>query len=121
MKVLSIQQPWAELIVSGLKDIENRDWPTKFRGEFLIHASKRFDKESLKFISENFGIYEGKTEMDFLLGGIVGKSEIIDCVIKSDSPWFFGKFGFVLHNSQRINFIPIKGKLGFWNFIAKHE
>jgi hypothetical protein len=40
MKALSIRQPWAWLILNAGKDIENRDWLTRFRGPFLIHASK---------------------------------------------------------------------------------
>lgn len=38
MKALSIQQPWAWLIVNGYKDVENRDWNTKFRGRFYVHG-----------------------------------------------------------------------------------
>ena len=34
MKILSICQPWAYLISSGSKNIENRTWPTKYRGRF---------------------------------------------------------------------------------------
>ena len=37
---LSIRQPWAWLIVNGFKDIENRDWPTNFRGRLLVHAGQ---------------------------------------------------------------------------------
>lgn len=47
MKVLSIRQPWAWLIMTGLKDIENRTWNTDFRGRFAIHASKKFDWDAL--------------------------------------------------------------------------
>lgn len=39
MKVISIMQPWATLIVLGHKKIETRSWNTKYRGEILIHAS----------------------------------------------------------------------------------
>ena len=39
MKVLSIQQPYASLIMLGFKTIETRSWATKYRGELLIHAS----------------------------------------------------------------------------------
>jgi hypothetical protein len=35
---LSIRQPWAWLIVQGHKPIENRTWPTTYRGPLLIHA-----------------------------------------------------------------------------------
>ncbi len=44
MLALSIRQPWAYLIASGIKTIENRSWPTKHRGPFIIHASKLFDE-----------------------------------------------------------------------------
>ena len=32
MKILSVRQPWAWLIVAGHKDIENRKWRTSYRG-----------------------------------------------------------------------------------------
>lgn len=38
MKTLSVRQPWASLLVSGLKDIENRTWAPNFRGRIMIHA-----------------------------------------------------------------------------------
>ena len=43
MKALSLKQPFAELVVSGKKIIELRNWKSKFRGRFLIHASKVSD------------------------------------------------------------------------------
>ena len=39
MKVLSIKEPWASLIMNGTKRIETRSWKTKYRGEIYIHAS----------------------------------------------------------------------------------
>lgn len=39
MKTLSVRQPWASLLVSGLKDIENRTWTPNFKGRIMIHAS----------------------------------------------------------------------------------
>lgn len=42
MKALSVRQPWAYLLCSGIKDVENRTWklPEKYKGErVLIHAS----------------------------------------------------------------------------------
>lgn len=40
LPALSIRQPWAWSIVTVGKDIENRCWRTKYRGDFLIHAAK---------------------------------------------------------------------------------
>jgi len=39
-KILSVQQPHADLILFGGKWCENRTWQTKYRGELFIHASR---------------------------------------------------------------------------------
>jgi hypothetical protein len=46
LKALSLKQPYAELLVSGRKTIEIRKWNTKFRGLFLVHASKNVNNEA---------------------------------------------------------------------------
>lgn len=40
MKALTVQQPYASLIASGEKWIENRSWHTNYRGPLAIHAAK---------------------------------------------------------------------------------
>ena len=42
VKVLTVKQPWASLIVHGIKDIENRSWKTNFRGRVLIWQLENF-------------------------------------------------------------------------------
>ena len=39
MKALSIQNPYAHIILCGEKTIENRTWKTKYRGDLLICSS----------------------------------------------------------------------------------
>lgn len=39
-QALTICQPYAHLIATGKKFIENRDWPTTHRGWLVIHAGK---------------------------------------------------------------------------------
>ena len=119
MRALSLQQPWAWLIVHGFKDIENRKWPTKFRGEFLVHASKKFDKLGYLYVRDE--IWSGLVHVpvlpsvdEFLRGGIVGKATIIDCVEQSDSVWFFGPYGFVVRDALPLNFVELNGMLGFF-------
>ncbi len=41
IKALSLWQPWASLIVWGVKEFETRSWPTDYRGKLAIHAAKR--------------------------------------------------------------------------------
>jgi len=40
VRALSLTRPWSELVVSGLKTIENRSWQTPWRGWMLVHAAK---------------------------------------------------------------------------------
>ncbi len=112
MKCLSVKQPWAWLIVNGFKSIENREWSTKYRGLILIHTGMQFDKYAWDYMKEKFKI---SIPDGLRLGGIVGQTEIADCVSKSESIWFEGPFGFVLRNSKPLPFVPFKGKLGIFD------
>ena len=120
---LSIRSPWWWFILHGGKDIENRDWPTKVRGRVYIHASKWFVRSQViddwtfahKHVSASGrAIWPGINNVKAHGGHIVGTVEVIDCVTESDSPWFFGKYGFVQRDPQFIKPIPCKGALGFF-------
>lgn len=125
MKVLTIMQPWASLIMQGNKMFEFRSWKTNYRGELLIHAGKSIDKEAMvrlkKYIS---------TDMPF--GKIIGKVNLVDCI--KTSPDFFEErqkenkdiysksifkeeYAWKLEDIEKFD-IPIeeKGKLGLWNY-----
>lgn len=52
IKVLSVRQPWAWLILNGYKTIENRTWRVNDRGPILIHAGKQFDYAALRFMCQ---------------------------------------------------------------------
>jgi len=114
MLALSIQQPWAWLIVNGHKDIENRTWPTRIRGLIHVHAGQKFDKESHEWIRREFPGIAMPAPSEFDRGGIVGQARITGCVEVSDSPWFFGPFGFGLADGRPSIFLPCRGKLGFF-------
>ena len=109
-RIISIRQPWATLIVRGVKSIENRSWATSYRGPVLVHASLDPSVHSLADIARQFGIVLLQVELP--LGGIVGITNIIDCVDAHPSPWFEGEFGFVLDRSRELPFKPWKGSLG---------
>ena len=113
MLALSIREPWAYCILYLGKDVENRTWPTKERGRIYIHVSKSFDYNGYRWLLEKSDIIV-PTKESFWLGGIVGSVEIIDCVTKYNSPWFFGPYGFVLRNPVKEKFRPYKGQLGFF-------
>jgi hypothetical protein len=116
MKALSIRQPWAWLIVHGRKNIENRTWPTSFRGRFLVHASKGMtheEYEDAEWVAEEKGVTIPPFEK-LERGGIVGEAVLLDCVDKHESEWFCGTWGFVLDEAKPLPFRPYKGELGFF-------
>lgn len=128
MKALSIRSPWWWYILHAGKDIENRDWPTRYRGPVLIHASKWwrrmdvwddvFDVQHLMAGRDDFTTPCGnflRDGMSKIGGHIVGVAEIVDCVTSSDSPWFAGPYGFKLASVSAFKVpFPCKGALGLF-------
>ncbi len=121
MKCLSISQPFADLVVSGKKTIELRNWNTNFRGEFLIHAPIKVRKEDAKRL---------KISKKNVTGAIIGKAEIYDVKkynsksqVSSDYKKHFAsknfherRYGFLIKNAKSFRIpIPYKGKLGFFD------
>lgn len=106
---LSVRQPWASLIVLGLKDVENRTWTTKYRGPLLIHASLRPDFDARGPFTLT------RDEIEALpRGGIIGEVELVDCVTSSSSPWFEGPAGLVLRRPRVLPLFPCRGRLGLF-------
>ena len=48
MRVLSVQQPFATLIVRGVKRVEVRSWETDYRGRMAIHASSAVPSQEIQ-------------------------------------------------------------------------
>ena len=116
MKVIVIRQPWAWLIVNGIKDIENRSWTTRYRGTLLIQASASLPtKRNLEEIRLFARKQRVELPEDFETGGIVGMVQLEDCVTSSRSKWFEGPVGWVLSHPKRLQFMPMKGQLGLFD------
>jgi hypothetical protein len=99
MKVISLLQPWATLVVIGAKKIETRSWNTKYRGELLIHASKNYEKgrsiameppfrqympsigKKPKGYNEGAGFYDWNA---LPFGAIIGKVNLVDTCKTTD-------------------------------------
>jgi len=120
LKCLSVSQPFADLIISGKKIIELRNWNTNFRGEFLIHAPIKIRTEDCKRL---------KINEKLVTGAIIGKAELYEVKkynsikeIKTDQKFHLASknfhdrtYGFMLKNSKSLRIpIPYKGKLGFF-------
>lgn len=105
IKALSIKQPYPHHIFHDGKDVENRDWPTNGRGWFIVHAG----------VSKSELIEGDDHHMALPRGGVVGMARIIDCVTEMESPWFYGRYGFVLRDAFPLPLIPCRGQLNFFS------
>jgi len=114
MKCLSVRQPWAALIVSGLKDVENRSWKPRYRGRLLIHAGAGMRVSDLDYLAEKYGIELDRSSL--VLGAILGAVDLIDCKKKVSSRWHVrGDIGWYFANPRRLRSpIPYKGQLGLF-------
>jgi hypothetical protein len=112
MRAISIRQPYAWLVVTGKKDIENRPWNTHHRGPLAIHAGlKRLPENDLEEIARAYRMRI--PEQELRRGGIIGVVDVVDVVTSHKSKWFEGPYGWVLRNARRTQFLPITGRLGF--------
>jgi len=116
MKAISVWQPWALLLVHGLKKIETRSWLTKYRGPLLIHAA-------LKELP-GLGI------LNLPRGGIIGTVDLIDCqeinlfnqpseTERQYGDYKPGRFMWITENPKAFKkIIPYKGNQRIFNIPA---
>ena len=87
MKALTICQPYPYLIMlpdddPRMKRVENRNWPTPYRGPLLIHAGKSRDWLTITTDPDGFDFEEDYDiplkEMTF--GAVVATSNLVACL-----------------------------------------
>jgi hypothetical protein len=129
MKALTVRQPWAWAIFHAdpPKDVENRDWPTEYRGPLVIHSGKAMTREEYAAFWDFYGfarlarghkqaVLDLPAYEDLTRGAVVGVAELVDCVRQHHSPWFQGKYGLVLQRPRAlITPIAMTGALKLWD------
>ena len=128
MKALSIRQPWASMICSGIKDVENRTWKTNYRGKLLIHSSSfKCPKDVANMLPLemsntllNEDQYGNIDLANFPSSAIIGYVDLADCVEgEYDSIWADGEcVKFVLKNAYMFDkpITGVKGKLNIFDY-----
>lgn len=128
-KVLSVRQPYASLLVSGKKDVENRSRRTSYRGTVLIHASAKMHNV-VEYLGDmvRSGLPAMGIEKDILreadyaesfnkMSAIIGSVDIVDCVQNHPSEWAEkGQWHWVCANARKFEhpIRDVKGRLGLW-------
>lgn len=74
---LSIRQPWASLIVWGIKNVEVRSWRTNYRGRLIIHAGLTVDDSNLA----RFGLENLPT------GALIGTVDLTEVQQFTEASW----------------------------------
>jgi hypothetical protein len=112
LRAISIRQPYAELIVQGVKDVENRSWSTKHRGPLLIHASAQVDAWAMQ--------HHGFGGAALPRGALVGAVDLVDCTHERGSEWHVpGQQGWYLAAPRRFSRpVPFTGNVGLLNVPA---
>lgn len=129
IKAITISQPFASLIASGEKWIENRTWPIKYRGELAIHAgvgTQYLNKNELARYPTGCVIAIAKLVACVSIGDVesaVGKKRKfvvpgtnrfwseLQRHVHTEGPWCW-----VLEDIQTIDPVPCRGAQGLWNW-----
>ena len=129
-QALTVRQPWANLLVTGVKHIETRGWHTAVRGRVAVHAAK--SPAYLRAVAPKMRSFTTGNEP---LGCVVGSVDLVDCIpleeVKQKYPelyteqeidlgdWRPGRYGFIMRSPiQYPRPLPAKGKLGWWKWDA---
>ncbi len=123
---LSVKQPWAALLVHGLKTIEIRTWPTARRGHVLIHAARVPDRGAYAWSQVPPELHAAAQ----VVGGIVGVGDLVDCIAyrsaetfardrdlhRNDPSWFQPPvfYGFAFANLTALPFRAYPGWVRFF-------
>ena len=130
MKVLSLTEPYATFIKTGVKTIETRSWKTNYRGKIYIHASSTKIPKEYKNNLELMSL----VDIDNLnYGNIVCSCELVDCIEMTDEfidkikntrkneyltgVYSKGRYAWILKNVIVLDKpIKVKGHLGIWTY-----
>lgn len=132
MKALSIKQPWLYCITDLDKRVENRTWkpPDWIVGQRIaLHASAKMDDHGGKIAAARLAGNQIQGVIHTIPLGVVVATVTVVGWINSDGAasypeltkylddkWFFGPFGWVLDDVQKIEKpVRCRGRLGLWD------
>jgi hypothetical protein len=78
---LTVWQPYASLLMAGIKRYETRIWETNLRGTIVIHAAQRWQADQIALVDKLYDTLpeEQHSVLDILpLGRALGTIDIVD-------------------------------------------
>ncbi|XP_032089409.1 activating signal cointegrator 1-like [Thamnophis elegans] len=129
---LSLHQPWASLLVKGIKRVEGRIWYTSHRGRLWIAATaKRPTPQEISELEATYRVLlqeDLEFPEDYPSGCLLGCVDLIDCLSQEQfqeqypqlSQESASPFVFICSNPQEMVIkFPIKGKHKLWKLDSK--
>ncbi|KAJ1290845.1 hypothetical protein BS78_02G273900 [Paspalum vaginatum] len=85
---LTMHQPWASLLVHGIKRVEGRSWPSPIIGRLWIHAASKVpDPDTIKAMEDFYreiyavnGITDIKFPEHYPVSRLLGCVEVVGCL-----------------------------------------
>merc|ERR1712188_114285 len=86
---LSMHQPWASLLVHGIKKLEGRSWYTPHRGRLWIASTVKVpEKEHIIHVEDQYRYLVGMENVEFpktyASGALLGCVNLVDCVANEE-------------------------------------
>lgn len=104
-RIITVRQPWATAIIRAGKDVENRSWPTSYRGRLWIHAGRIRDPVEIE------GLDDEQLSRD--AGHVLGHVTLIDVIRDSPSAWARpGQWHWILSDARPVRAFPRRGAIG---------
>lgn len=118
-RALTVHAPWAWAIVAGLKTVENRKQPIRYRGRLYIHVGLK-ESEAASAWMQSYLAHHAPGFADnpgwALRGGIIGHVDVIGCDVDSTADPFEipGHYFWRLANPTIIPYERCRGAQGMW-------
>lgn len=115
-RALTVRQPNASAFfyADPAKDVENRSWPTAYRGPLFIHAAMR-DAPHWQRSAMAGALAAIPAHARAVHGAIIGLVELTGCVRDSGSPWAIpGRWHWTIEPVFPMLDIAERGQLNLW-------
>ncbi|XP_040269700.1 activating signal cointegrator 1 [Bufo bufo] len=129
---LSMHQPWASLLVAGIKRVEGRSWYSAHRGRLWIAAAaKRPSPQEISELEASYRVLLHKDihfPKDYPTGCLLGCVNVVDCLAQDQFKEQYPSLGqesaspfvFICTNPEELLLkFPIKGQHKIWKLDSK--
>lgn len=139
MKAITLHQPYASALASGLTRYDTRSWKIQYRGAIAIHAGKKpVDGEEFTTLTQRINTLCPRRFMSAAslpFGSVIAVAEIRDCIEITDDliagidpverilgDWQSGRHAWLITNMRRFEQpLEHRGLPGLWDWDSPED